>query len=326
MKGINIVKGEKRNGLELAEVEKPAIRAGGLLVEVHAAGVNRTDIMTRDNPQGYGSGRRLGIEVAGVVTEVADDVAGFKVGDRVMGLVDQGGYAEYAVIPAERAMPIPQSFSFEQAAAVAEVFLTAYQTLFWHGKLAQQETVLIHAGGSGVGTAAIQLAKQLMQAKVIVTAGSAEKLDFCRELGADVLINYKEQSFDEEVLKATDGKGADVILDFIGASYWEKNLKSIAQSGRWVLIGTLGGSTVEQVNLFPLMAKYVQLIGTLLTPRSAEYKAALTQEFAERVLPLMEEGTIKPIVDTVFPLEQAAEAQEYMEQSKNIGKIILKVK
>lgn len=326
MKGINIVKGEERNGLELTEFEKPVPQAGELLVEVHAAGVNRTDIMTRDNPRGYGANRRLGVEVAGVVAETKGDAHGFQVGDRVMGLVDQGGYAEFAVMPADRAMRIPESFSFEQAAAVPEVFLTAYQTLFWHGKLAPNETVLIHAGGSGVGTAAIQLAKQLVQAKVIVTAGSAEKLAFCRELEADVLINYKEQSFEEEVLKATNGEGTDVILDFVGASYWDKNMQSIKKGGRWVLIGTLGGATVERVNLLGLMSKYIQLTGTLLTPRSAEYKAQLTQEFAQRVLPLMEESTVKPIVDTVFPLEQAAEAQEYMEQSKNIGKIILKVK
>lgn len=326
MKGIMITKGNPRNQLELAKLDKPVIQDSELLVEVHAAGVNRTDIMTRDNPTTYGANRRLGVEVAGVVAAVKGDANGFQVGDRVMGLVDQGGYAEYVILPANRAIRVPATFSFEQAAAVPEVFLTAYQTLFWHGKLMDKETVLIHAGGSGVGTAAIQLAKQLTDAKVIVTAGSMEKLDVCRKIGADVLINYKEQSFEEEVLKATDGAGADVILDFIGASYWENNLKSIKQGGRWVLIGTLGGAIAKEVNLLALMSKYVQLIGTLLTPRSAEYKARLTQEFAAKVLPLLEEGTIKPIIDSVFPLAQAQDAQAYMEASKNIGKIILRVK
>lgn len=241
-----------------------------------------------------------------------------------MGLVNGGGYAEYAVMPANRALKIPDNLSFEEAAAIPEVFLTAYQTLYWIGKLKRHETVLIHAGASGVGTAAIQLAKQVSDAKVIVTAGSKEKLEFCKQLGADTLINYKEQSFDEEVLQATDGEGVDVILDFIGASYWEKNLASIKKAGRWVLIGVLGGGVVEKVNLMELMAKYVQLSGTLLTPRSDEYKADLTKEFAEVVMPHLERGNIKPIIDTVFPIEEVATAHNYMEENRNIGKIILR--
>lgn len=182
---------------------------------------------------------------------------------------------------------------------------------------------MIHAGASGVGTAAIQLAKQLADATVIVTAGSEKKLAFCKELGADVLINYKDQSFDEEVRKATNGKGADVILDFIGADYWKKNAASIAQEGRWVLIGILGGNIVPEVNLLELMAKCVQLTGTLLTPRSDAYKARLTKEFMDRVMPLMDQGKIRPVVDKVFPYEQVKDAHEYMEQNKNIGKILL---
>lgn len=243
-----------------------------------------------------------------------------------MGLVDGGGYAEYAKLPADRAMHIPEGLSFEEAAAIPEVFLTAYQNLFWNGKLGEKETVLIHAGGSGVGTAAIQLARQLVDAKIFTTAGSKEKLEVCHNLGADVMINYKEQEFDTEVLEATNQHGAEVILDFIGASYWEKNNRSIAESGRWVLIGMLGGHEVSNVNLLDLMKKYVEITGTLLTPRSAAYKAKLTQEFTDQVLPLFVEGRLKPIVDTIFPLEEAEEAQAYMEANRNIGKIILKVK
>jgi len=229
------------------------------------------------------------------------------------------------LMPADRAMKIPDNLSFEEAAAIPEVFLTAYQTLFWLGELTDQETVLIHAGGSGVGTAAIQLAKKLTKAKIITTAGSKKKLDFCHSLGADICINYKEQAFDEEILKATNNQGVDVILDFIGASYWEKNLKSIKTDGRWVLIGILGGTVVERVNLMELLLKRVQLKGTLLTPRSDEYKKELTEEFVKKAMPLFRKNEIKAIVDHVFPFEEVQRAHEHMEANKNVGKIILQV-
>lgn len=323
MKAV-IVNQNGTNQLELVEHPIPKAKEGELLIKVHTAAINRTDIVTREGKSGYLTNPILGVEVAGTIVEI-NGKSSFSVGDRVMGLVNGGGYAEYATMPINRAMKIPENFTFEEAAAIPEVFLTAYQTLFWIGKLQKQESVLIHAGASGVGTAAIQLAKKLCDAKVIVTAGSKRKLDFCKELGADVVINYKEQSFQEEVQKATNGFGVDVILDFIGAEYWQKNFESIKKGGRWVLIGILGGSEIEKVNLMGLMSKYIQLTGTLLTPRSDEYKAQLTKEFIENVTPYFERKEIRPIVDTMFPLEKAREAQQYMEESRNIGKIILKV-
>ncbi|PTY80759.1 NADPH:quinone oxidoreductase [Heyndrickxia sporothermodurans] len=323
MKAV-IVNQNGTNQLELVEHPIPKAKEGELLIKVHTAAINRTDIVTREGKSGYLTNPILGVEVAGTIVEI-NGKSSFSVGDRVMGLVNGGGYAEYATMPINRAMKIPENFTFEEAAAIPEVFLTAYQTLFWIGKLQKQESVLIHAGASGVGTAAIQLAKKLCDAKVIVTAGSKRKLDFCKELGADVVINYKEQSFEEEVQKATNGLGVDVILDFIGAEYWQKNFESIKKGGRWVLIGILGGSEIEKVNLMGLMSKYIQLTGTLLTPRSDEYKAQLTKEFIENVTPYFERKEIRPIVDTMFPLEKAREAQQYMEESRNIGKIILKV-
>lgn len=325
MKGVIVTKPGGPEQLELANLPIPEPQAGELLIEVHTAAVNRTDIVTREGKSGYATNPILGVEVAGTVIKV-NGKSTFSVGDKVMGLVNGGGYAEYAVMPIDRAIPVPDSFSFAEAAAIPEVFLTAYQTLYWLGKLQQGETVLIHAGASGVGTAAIQLAKRISNATVIVTAGSAKKLEFCRELGADVLINYKEQSFDEEVLRATNGQGADVILDFIGADYWEKNLASIKKEGRWVLIGVLGGVKVPQVNLFALMSKCVQLTGTLLTPRSDAYKAKLTQDFILNIMKHFENGSIKPIIDTSYPLEKVSEAHVHMERNQNIGKIILKVK
>ncbi|KJB85010.1 NADPH:quinone oxidoreductase [Paenibacillus sp. E194] len=325
MKGVIVNNPGGPEQLEITNLPSPQPQAGELLIEVHAAAVNRTDIVMREGKAGYATNPILGVEVAGTVIEVNGEST-FKVGDRVMGLVNGGGYAEYAVMPMDRAIPIPDSFSFAEAAAIPEVFLTAHQTLYWIGKLQQGETVLIHAGASGVGTAAIQLAKQISKATVIVTAGSAKKLDFCRELGADVLINYKEQSFDEEVLRATNGQGADVILDFVGADYWTKNLASIKKEGRWVLIGVLGGVKVEQMNLFALMSKCVQLTGTLLTPRSDEYKARLTQDFAANVLAYFDNSSIKPIIDTIFPLEKVSDAHIHMEENRNTGKIILQVR
>ncbi|SFJ16608.1 NAD(P)H-quinone oxidoreductase [Thermoflavimicrobium dichotomicum] len=324
MKGVIVKKAGGPNQLELVDLPIPQPGEGELLIRVHAAGVNRTDILTREGKMGYATNPILGVEIAGTVVKINGE-SSFSVGDRVMGLVNGGGYAEYAVMPADRAMKIPESLSFEEAAAIPEVFLTAYQTLFWIGKLQKQETVLIHAGASGVGTAAIQLAKKLCDAEIIVTAGSKRKLDFCQELGADVLINYKEQSFDEEVLKATNRRGVDLILDFIGADYWEKNLASIKVEGRWVLIGILGGSELEKINLFTLMSKCIQLTGTLLTPRSDEYKALLTQDFAEIVTPYLERGEIRPIIDTTFPIEMVGKAHTYMEENRNVGKIILRV-
>lgn len=311
--------------LKIIEQTRPEPSKGEILIKVLAAAVNRTDIINRQSSSGYLDNPVLGVEVAGVVEKVGPETQ-IKPGTRIMGLVNGGGYAEYAVMPAERAIEIPEQLSFEEAVAIPEVFLTAYQTLFWLGELKKGETVLIHAGGSGVGTAAIQLAKVLGHATVITTAGSEKKLDVCQSLGADRCINYKTQHFDKEVLKATNNKGVDVILDFIGASYWRKNLNSINVDGRWVLIGVLGGNEVDKVNLMELMYKRIHLKGTLLTPRSDAYKAELTKEFVSKALPLFTSKQLKSIVDRVFPLEEVQQAHAYMESNKNIGKIILKVR
>ena len=325
MKAVTVKSPGGADQLQIVECSRPEVNAGEILIKVKAAAINRTDIMARQGHANYMTNPILGIEVAGEVIEAAPGV-NLEEGNRVMGLVNGGGYAEYAVMPADRAMKLPDNLSFAEGAAIPEVFLTAYQTLYWLGELKEHETVLIHAGGSGVGTAAIQLAKQMTKAKIIVTAGSEEKLEFCRSLGADIVINYKEQSFEEEVLKATDNKGADVILDFIGASYWEKNMKSISVDGRWILIGVLGGTVIEKVDIMNLLLKRIHLKGTLLTPRSDEYKQQLTEEFMAKAMPLFEQGKIKAIVDTVFPFDEIQKSHEHMEANKNIGKIILELK
>lgn len=324
MKAITVKQPGGIEQLQISEVDKPEPKAGEVLVKVEAAGVNRTDIINRENRHAYMKHPILGIEVAGTVVANGPGVK-MEMGTPVMGLVNGGGYAEYAVMPIERTMLIPGNISYVEAAAIPEVFLTAYQTLFWIGKLEASEHVLIHAGGSGVGTAAIQLAKQLGRANVVTTAGSKRKLDFCEQLGAASGINYKEENFDEVVLRETADHGVHLILDFIGASYWTKNLSSIAVDGRWVLIGFLGGAEIEKVQLMDLMSKRIQLTGTLLTPRSDAYKAELTKEFSSNTFDLFQEEKLRPIVDQVFPLENIQQAHEHMEGNKNIGKIIIKV-
>lgn len=324
MKAITVKQPGGAEQLQVEDHVKPDPKDGELLIKVKAAAVNRTDIVSRESSSGYLENPILGVEVAGTVEKTGAGVE-IEAGTHVMGLVNGGGYAEYAVMPAKRAMVIPENLSFEEAAAIPEVFLTAYQTLFWIGQLHADENVLVHAGGSGVGTAAIQLAKQIGQANVMTTAGSKEKLDFCQSLGADVCINYKEQNFDEEVLQVTNNQGVDLILDFIGASYWNKNITSIKVDGRWVLIGVLGGAEIEKVNLMDVMSKRIQLTGTLLTPRSDAYKAALTSEFASKALDLFNNNKLHPVVDHVFSFDQIQQAHEHMESNRNIGKIIVKV-
>ncbi|OYD07365.1 NAD(P)H-quinone oxidoreductase [Paludifilum halophilum] len=312
--------------LRLGEAPAPKLTDDELLIRVKATALNRADIAQREGkyPPPPGASPLLGLEMAGVVEEVGANCSGWSKGDPVFGLLPGGGYAEYAVIPGDMAMPIPEGLSFEEAAAIAEVFLTAYQTLFWLGSLEKDQRVLIHAGASGVGTAAIQLAKWA-GARVFVTAGSEKKLDVCRKLGADHGINYKEEAFDTEVKKATEGEGVDLILDFIGASYWEKNMASLGLDGTLVLISTLSGTRLDHFNLAPFLAKRIQVIGTTLRSRSLSYKIRLSQDFSRNALPLFEDGRLKPVVDRVFPMEEVQEAHRYMEANKNIGKIILRI-
>lgn len=319
MKAIKVEK--ETSNIHYTDVEKPSIQDDELLIEVKASGVNRLDLLHRNRL----SDVVLGVETAGVVVE-AGDQASAKVGDRVMGLTSTGGYAEFAVINDKLAMPILEELTFHQAAAIPEVFLTAFQTLYLIGRLEPGEKVLIHAGGSGVGTAAIQLAREISQAEIFTTAGSKEKLDFIKDLGATHTINYKEESFSDYVLKETDGNGVNLILDFIGADYYHDNIKSIAVDGRIVLIGTLSGGQVADVDLQKLLSKRIQLTGTLLSPRSLAYKQELVSQFKKVALDLFKDESLKPIIDKVYTLDQAEEAHNYMKANKNIGKIILEPK
>lgn len=326
MKAVVVKKYGGIEQLQIKEVQKPTYAKNELLVRVQATSVNRADLLQRKGKYmpPLGASSILGLDMAGVVEEVGEDCKDqWKPGDRVFGLLSGGGYAEYTVIPAEMAIPIPEKLSFEEAAAIPEVFLTAYQTLFWHGKLERGQVVLIHAGASGVGTAAIQLANHI-GATPIVTVGSEKKRDFCLELGAAYAFNYREEPFATQIRSCLHGQGVHLILDFVGAPYFEQNIDVLQIDGRLVLISTLGGSKCKQVRLSKIMSKRLQIIGTTLRSRSDKYKTQLTQEFASFALPLIQEQKIRPVIDRIFPIHEVQSAHQYMEQNKNIGKIVLK--
>ena len=312
--------------LRVQEIDEPKPGSDDLLVEVKATALNRADLLQRGGRYSGPQGIREdvpGLEMAGVVASVGERVTDFQVGDRVFGLLGGGGYAERVVTPSAMAVRIPESLDFVQAASIPEVFFTAHDALFNHCDLQMGERVLIHAIGSGVGIAAVQLARQ-MGASTFGTAGSDEKLRKAAELGLDVGINYRKEDFAEVVREKTGGRGVDVILDVVGADYWERNLASLAVKGRMVLVGTLTGGKV-QTDVRALMPKRLRISGTVLRGRAPEEKIEVTNQFKRHVLPLIVQGKIRPVVDRVFPLDQAAEAHRYMESNANFGKIVLAV-
>lgn len=312
--------------LYIGEQADPMMGADDLLVRVKATALNRADLLQRRGlyPPPKGASEVLGLEMAGEVVNVGSNVTGWEPGDRVCALLPGGGYAEYVSIPADMGMRLPDGFSYEQGAAIPEVFLTAYSNLMWYGGLQPGHKVLIHAGASGVGTAAIQLVRE-SGAEAIVTAGSQEKLNRCQELGATAGWNYKEGSFVSWVKAQTQGKGVDVILDFVGAPYFSDNIKSLSVDGRLMVIGTMGGATVDSVNLTHILKQRLQIIGTSLRSRSAAEKVKLTREFREFAQSRFADGRLQPVIDSVFDWREVAEAHRYMESNANIGKIVLRV-
>ena len=325
MKGIVVHKTEQGPQLVWQDAPDAAYGPTEALVDVKATAVNRADLLQargRYNPP-EGASEILGLEMAGVITAVGEDVTGWQPGDRVCALLPGGGYAEQAAAPAEMLLRLPDEWSFAQGAAVPEVWFTAYVNLLLEGDLAHGETVLIHAGASGVGTAAIQLAKT-MEATVIVTAGSARKIQFCRELGADVAINYKEEDFLEKVMAATFGEGVDLILDPVGGSYLSRNVQALGRYGRLVNIGLLGG-TQGEMNVGLLLRNRLRIIGSTLRDRPPAEKIQITRQFESRFWPLLRSGELTPIIDSAFPIRQAQQAHEYVAQNRNIGKVVLLV-
>ncbi|TFH21037.1 MAG: NAD(P)H-quinone oxidoreductase [Myxococcales bacterium] len=327
MKAIVIKERGGPEVLVVREIPEPACGPEDLLVRVRATALNRGDLLQRRGlyPQpGPPTEHEVpGLEFAGEVLEIGDRTEGFAAGDRVMGILAGGSYAEKVVAHSRNVARIPDNLSTIDAAAVPEAFITAHDALRQCGLVAG-ESVLVHAAGSGVGVAAIQIARVVGATPIIGTAGSDAKLDAARELGLDVGINYHTKDFAVEVMRATEGRGADVIVDFIGASYLARNLASVAECGRIIVIGMLGGITAE-LNIAMLLARRVHLMGTLLRPRPLEQKAAATKAFEKSVLPHLASGAIRAIIDRTFPLEEAAAAHAYMETNANFGKIILEV-
>ncbi len=312
--------------LQLGDAPTPQPTANQLLVDVHVTALNRADTIQRRGgyPPPPGESEILGLEIAGTVSDMGSAVTGWQEGDRVFGLIGGGGYAEQAVIDYRMAMRMPDGWSFEKAAAVPEVFFTANENIFTLGRLSAGETILIHAGGSGVGSAGVQIAHRA-GAQVFVTAGTAAKTAGCEKLGATAGINYKNADFVAEIQRLTAGEGVDVVLDFIGAPYLARNLSILKTWGRLLQVGLIGGSTTE-IDLGTVMRNRLKIIGSVMRPQTLTEKIGITRRFVERWLPELEAGTLQPVIDTVFPLAQAREAHAYMEANRNFGKILLKVR
>jgi putative PIG3 family NAD(P)H quinone oxidoreductase len=313
--------------LFLGEVPEPTAGPGQVLVKVHAVSVNRPDIVQREGkyPPPPGDSEILGLEVAGVIHALGDGVSGWAIGDRVMTLVGGGGYAQYAVAHAGHLMKIPDAMNFHDAACVCESYLTAYLNVFMLAGLRNSETALLHGGGGGVNTAAIQLCKTLAPDSKLVVTSSPQKIERVRELGADVVIDYTTTpDFAPLVKEYTDKKGVDVILDHVGASYLAPNMNSLAYKGRLVIIGVISGIKAE-LNLGLMMVKRQQIIGSVIRSRPVAEKADIVAQFAAHALPRFADRTIVPIIERVFPLAEAAQAHRMMEADHHFGKIVLAV-
>ena len=310
--------------LQWTEVEDPVPGPGEVLLSVAAAGVNRADLMQRQGfyPPPDGAPPYLGLECSGTVIATGEDVTGWKPGDEVCALLAGGGYAEKVAVPAGQLLPAPASTSLAEAAAFPETACTVYSNVFLGARLRPGETLLIHGGASGIGTMAIQLAKQA-DVTVAVTAGSAEKITACLELGADIAINYREEDFVQRIKDATEGRGADVILDIIGAAYLARNVDALAPDGRIANIGMQGGRTTE-FDLSGLMAKRGTLMSTTLRARPKGQKAAIVAAVRDNVWPLVDAGKIRPVIHRELPFPEAAEAHRIMAASTHIGKILLR--
>ncbi len=309
--------------LSVSELPDPEPGPGEVLIDVAASALNRADLLQRQGfyPPPPGASDVIGMECSGTVAALGPDVEGFAVGDEVCALLAGGGYAEKVAVPAGQVMPLPSGVDLVTAAALPEVACTVWSNLFMVAGLQPRETLLVHGGAGGIGTCAIQLAAAL-GARVMTTAGSAEKLAVCAELGAEVLINYREQDFVEVVREATDGHGADVILDNMGAAYLPRNVDLLATEGRLVVIGMQGG-TKGELDLGVLLRKRGAVIATALRSRPVAEKSAICRSVVEHVWPLVGEGLVRPIVHTTMPLEEAAAAHALMESSGNVGKILL---
>lgn len=327
------------NQMYIGEVDKPKVGKSNILVKVKAAGLNRADTLQRRGkyPPPPGESDIMGLEVAGVVESVGSEVSDWKAGDEVMALLSGGGYAEYVSVPSTHALRIPKGYSMEKAAGVMETYLTTYQALFSLGKVSAGETVLVHGGASGIGTSAIQLAKTVPNVRIFATAGTTAKCEVCESLGADLAVNYKENpNFEKVIQEKVQGSSSttnaasaaaagcvDFVLDFVGQQYFQQNLQLLKTDGRLVYLAMLSGPIAEKIDLSPILRKRLTLMGSTLRARSLEYKTELVQAFSAHASELLDNGTLKPVIDSVVDWSEIAAAHERMEQNLNTGKIII---
>lgn len=325
MKAVQIREPGGPDVLEVTERPDPVPGPGELLVSVRAAGVNRPDCLQRQGayPPPPGASDIPGLEIAGEVVAVGESAKTYSIGDKVCALVPGGGYAELCTVHESNALPVPDGFSFAEAAAIPETYFTVWHNVFQRGGLQPGETLLLHGGSSGIGTTAIQLAKAF-GSPVITTAGSAEKCQACLDLGADRAVNYREEDFVEAVREVTDGKGADVILDMVGGDYISRNYDAAAIEGRVVQIAFLRGRMAE-ADFSKLMLKRLVHTGSTLRARSVDFKASIADELKHQVWPLLVRRSVTPVMDTLLSLEQAAAAHQRMEDGQHIGKIVLEM-
>jgi putative PIG3 family NAD(P)H quinone oxidoreductase len=326
MKAIDLKEFGGFDVLKVVDVLEPETRPGDLLVRNHATGVNRADLTHRRGGYGrvdFGDSKIMGLEIAGEVIGMGSEAEGFRLGDRVMGIVGGGGYAEVARIDHRMALRIPDALDYIQAAAIPEVFITAHEAIFHLGRLEAGETVVIHAAASGVGTAGIQMARAA-GAKVIVTADGA-KLDRLRGLGAVVAIDRKTEDFAKVIAAETKGHGADVIIDFIGAPYFERNVRSLVNGGRLIQVGLMGGLENGTLPMERLVVGHLQIIGTVMKSRTQTAKQAMSRRFGDQWLPHFGHGGLMPVIDSVLPLSKASDAHRRMESNLNVGKIVLTI-
>lgn len=323
MKAIIVEEFGSADQLKFKDVPTPKPKSNEILVKIHATALNRADIAQREGryPPPKGESEILGLEMAGEIIQLGEAVSDWKIGDKVCGLLAGGGYAEYVCIHEKMALPIPKHFSFEKAAAIPEAFLTAYQALFLLAKLQPNEKILIHAGASGVGTAAIQLAK-LINADIFITASQPKHI-LCQELGANHTIDYKNENFETYIRE--NSNDINVIIDFIAAPYFQKNINSLAIDGRLVILALMGGVNVADFKMARVLSRRLQIMGSTLRNRTLDYKINLTQKFKELAWQRFETGELKPVIDTVFDWNDVKLAHEYMEANKNQGKIVLKI-
>jgi putative PIG3 family NAD(P)H quinone oxidoreductase len=325
MKAIIFDRPGDESVLKLGTAPDPRPGPNQLLIAVKAAGINRADLMQREGryPPPPGASEILGLECAGEVAAVGADVKGWRAGDRAMALIPGGGYAEQAVVDFGSAIKVPATLSDEEAGAIPEVYLTAFLNLFMIGELSKGGAALVHGGGSGVGTAAIQMLREL-GIRSIVTAGSDEKCAQCLKFGADVALNYQAGPFAPKVKEATGGRGVDVILDIVGIPYLEQNLDSLVRGGRLILVSLMKGARGE-IDLSKVQRNHLRIIGSTLRSRPVEEKAAIVANFLRRFGPALEAGRIRPPIYRTLPLAEAAEAHRMMQRSEHFGKIVLRV-